>query len=184
MSETVEDVLKRFQMGSERFVQGLSIRDGFVSVQGEALIAMASELASLREQLQAAERFKAYTHKRLDELGVPHEVPESEHTKAGCRVGGRFDVGQLKAIFDQLAASEERARKLEGDKYKVAKSLIGVLRMAKQLSQDNALILRGDDYQTTLSIRAILVAQINLLQTGSTLGDEAMLLSPEDSDAK
>jgi hypothetical protein len=36
-------------------------------------------------------KFKAYTHFRLDQIGVPERVPESQHDKEGCRVGGRFD---------------------------------------------------------------------------------------------
>lgn len=35
--------------------------------------------------------FKDYVHQRLDAMGVPHSVPESEHDKAGCRIGGRLD---------------------------------------------------------------------------------------------
>ena len=40
---------------------------------------------------EQAGKFKEYVHARLDEMKVPHEVPESEHTKAGCRIGGRLD---------------------------------------------------------------------------------------------
>lgn len=54
-------------------------------------------------------KFKDYTHQRLSELGAPHEVPESEHTKAGCRVGGRFDwvMAELAALRSRIAALEE-----------------------------------------------------------------------------
>jgi hypothetical protein len=59
---------------------------------------MASELAALRNEkaelaakLAEREAFKSYTHQRMTEAGVPHEVPESPHTAAGCRIGGRFD---------------------------------------------------------------------------------------------
>ncbi len=52
----------------------------------------------LRDELRETEagvvkagEFKTYTHERLDRLGAPYEVPESPHTGAGCRVGGRFD---------------------------------------------------------------------------------------------
>jgi hypothetical protein len=48
----------------------------------------AEELAKLRA-------FKAYVHKRLDEMGVPAD-PESPHKAEGCRIGGRLDeVGKL-----------------------------------------------------------------------------------------
>lgn len=53
----------------------------------QALRARVAELEAEVEKLQA---FKDYTHKRMDELGVPQEVP-SPHTDAGCRIGGRFD---------------------------------------------------------------------------------------------
>jgi hypothetical protein len=48
-------------------------------------------IVQLREQLDAAMKFKAYTHQRMTEAGVPEVVPESPHTAVGCRIGGRFD---------------------------------------------------------------------------------------------
>ena len=44
-----------------------------------------------RKMVLAADAFKSYVHQRLDEMGVPHSLPDSEHDKAGCRVGGRLD---------------------------------------------------------------------------------------------
>ncbi len=54
--------------------------------------------------------FKAYTHERMDKLGAPHAVEDSEHTKAGCRIGGRFDWVEAK-----LAAKDARIAALEGE---------------------------------------------------------------------
>lgn len=46
---------------------------------------------NLRLLVKKQGEFKKYVHERLDGMEVPHEVPESEHTAAGCRVGGRLD---------------------------------------------------------------------------------------------
>lgn len=51
-----------------------------------------STVIELIDALEKANAFKAYVHTRLDEMGVPHSDPESEHDKAGCRVGGRLDL--------------------------------------------------------------------------------------------
>jgi len=52
--------------------------------------------------------FKAYTHERMDKLGAPHTVEDSEHTKAGCRIGGRFDwvEAELARLKSEKAAAE------------------------------------------------------------------------------
>lgn len=42
-------------------------------------------------ELEKLRKFKEYVHARLDRAGVPREVPESPHTAAGCRIGGRLD---------------------------------------------------------------------------------------------
>jgi hypothetical protein len=70
-----------------------------------ALTACESELAEAQDK---ALRFKNYVHARMDQLGAPHEVPESEHTKAGCRIGGRFDW-----VERQLAEAQRRVAELE-----------------------------------------------------------------------
>ena len=51
--------------------------------------------------------FKDYVHMRLDITGVPHNIPESEHDMAGCRIGGRLDwvdakLKKQQAIIDAL----------------------------------------------------------------------------------
>lgn len=51
----------------------------------------ADEIERLRAERDKLHAFKVYVHQRLDAMGVPHSVPESEHDKAGCRVGGRLD---------------------------------------------------------------------------------------------
>lgn len=43
-----------------------------------------------RAELNKLREFKAYVHKRLDAMGVPHH-PEGPHGKEGCRVGDRLD---------------------------------------------------------------------------------------------
>jgi hypothetical protein len=61
-------------------------------------------LHSWRERrVQELEAFKKYVHDRLDAMGVPHSDPESEHDKAGCRIGGRLDI-----VENALANSEWR----------------------------------------------------------------------------
>lgn len=60
-------------------------------------------LRLLRDRVIKLEDFKAYVHQRLDKMGVPNSVPESEHDKAGCRIGGRLDW---------VEAAEDRATKL------------------------------------------------------------------------
>lgn len=44
----------------------------------------------------AADAFKAYVHKRLDEMGVPTHI-DGPHSKEGCRVGDRLDWLEGKA---------------------------------------------------------------------------------------
>lgn len=54
------------------------------------------EIESLRQQFIKLKEFKAYTHQRLDAMNIPYSVPESDHDKAGCRIGGRMDyVGSV-----------------------------------------------------------------------------------------
>lgn len=52
--------------------------------------------------------FKTYTHQRMDQLDVPHEVLDNPHTAAGCRIGGRFDYleEQLAQLKRNLAAKD------------------------------------------------------------------------------
>jgi hypothetical protein len=48
---------------------------------------------STNDRIDKLQKFKDYVHihKRLDFMGVPREIPDSPHTKEGCRVGGRLD---------------------------------------------------------------------------------------------
>jgi hypothetical protein len=59
----------------------------------------------IQEAIDAAtaelQKFKAYVHKRLDDAGVPVDDPDSEHSKAGCRIGARLDM-----LFAELAARD------------------------------------------------------------------------------
>jgi hypothetical protein len=47
---------------------------------------------AILDQLEAAERFKAFVHAYLDLHGVPHGDPDNPHQKAGCRIGARLDL--------------------------------------------------------------------------------------------
>ena len=67
-----------------------------------------AQVAQLTAERDALAKFKAYTHQRMDELDVPYEVPDSEHTKAGCRIGGRFDW-----VRDLIAPPADRAEEKE-----------------------------------------------------------------------
>jgi len=82
--------------------EGIDWRESTVAT----LTARESELAEANER---ALKYKNYTHARMDKLGAPHEVPASEHTKAGCRIGGRFDW-----VEQQLAEAQRRVAELEG----------------------------------------------------------------------
>lgn len=56
------------------------------------------------------EACKKYVHQRLDAIGVPYSIPESEHDKAGCRVGGRLDwvESRIKELEADLAAIKQQ----------------------------------------------------------------------------
>lgn len=64
----------------------------------------------IAEPDDGSDEFKAYVHNRLDEMGVPHSVPESEHDKAGCRIGGRLDwvEGVIKQNSVAIAEPESK----------------------------------------------------------------------------
>lgn len=47
-------------------------------------------LKGVLEEIEKLKQFKAYVHKRLDDAGVPKEVP-GEQLDQGCRIGGRLD---------------------------------------------------------------------------------------------
>jgi len=78
MTDKAEDVIRNLEY--------LRDEGGDRPIATSALALIASQAAEIAK-LQA---FKDYTHQRMDELNVPHEVP-SPHTDAGCRIGGRFD---------------------------------------------------------------------------------------------
>jgi hypothetical protein len=85
----------------------------------------AGRLAALTPSAPAAEdavaklqAFKDYVHQRLDAMGVPHSVPESEHDKAGCRVGGRLDF---------VEASHARVAELRREKEAVVVAAHGYM---------------------------------------------------------
>lgn len=53
--------------------------------------ALAAPAPAGEPMCEKGQAFKDYVHQRLDAMGAPHSVPESEHDKAGCRIGGRLD---------------------------------------------------------------------------------------------
>jgi hypothetical protein len=52
---------------------------------------LTAELADARAKAEAGEKYKAYTHQRLDEAGIETH-PNGKHSKAGCRIGDRLDL--------------------------------------------------------------------------------------------
>lgn len=104
--------------------EGIDWRESTVAT----LAARESELAEANER---ALKYKNYTHARMDKLGAPHEVPDSEHTKAGCRIGGRFDW------------VERRVAELEAERE--------LLRKALAMNTANLLRDRIDRYKMTLN---------------------------------
>ena len=70
--------------------------------------------------------FKAYTHERIDKLGAPHTVEDSEHTKAGCRIGGRFDW--VEAELARLKSEKEALERERGARADAASEIIDCLR--------------------------------------------------------
>lgn len=65
-----------------------------------------TKVEDLRADITKASNFKAFVHKRLDEMGIPTH-PDGEHSKAGCRIGDRLDIVQNK-----LASLSETISKL------------------------------------------------------------------------
>jgi hypothetical protein len=57
------------------------------------------------DRIDALQAFKQWVHDYLDNLGVPKEFPEGEHTKCGCRIGDRMDW-----LRDRLKAAGVRCR--------------------------------------------------------------------------
>ncbi len=54
--------------------------------------------------------FKVFTHTRFDQIGVPKEFPDGEHSKEGCRVGDRIDWIEEHLATDLLIADLAAAR--------------------------------------------------------------------------
>jgi hypothetical protein len=93
----------------EQALEALRISEGFIDRHSENwytsgqhdLARVREAIVSLKEAIKQQDEpqamctkgraFKDYVHQRLDAMGVPHSLPESEHDKAGCRVGGRLD---------------------------------------------------------------------------------------------
>jgi hypothetical protein len=71
------------------------VMDNSISDALEALTGRRTQLSIVHrsgaEPVQA-DKFKQYVHERLDSMGIPHSNPDSEHDKAGCRIGGRLDI--------------------------------------------------------------------------------------------
>jgi hypothetical protein len=89
-----------------------------------ALLSAAPKGEAMNYKNQA---FKVYVHQRLDAMGVPHSVPESEHDKAGCRIGGRLDYveSDLAALRASLAeALEVSSHLMSAPAYERARRLL------------------------------------------------------------
>lgn len=72
----------------------------------DLIASQAAEIERLTKERDALQAFKDYTHRRLDEAGVPTH-PGGEHSKAGCRIGDRMDL---------IADRAETAERLLADK--------------------------------------------------------------------
>lgn len=57
-------------------------------------------------RLRPLREFKGYVHQRFDEAGIPTH-PDGQHSRAGCRVGDRFDllVGQVETLKELVRES-------------------------------------------------------------------------------
>jgi hypothetical protein len=47
----IDEILTSFQLGTQEFIRGLSYRDGFVSLQADAVIAMAARILELERAI-------------------------------------------------------------------------------------------------------------------------------------
>jgi len=62
---SVDEVLARYQVGNEKFIEALWLRDGFVSVQGAVLVGMAEEIAAANAEI---ERLRAQVERLKSEM--------------------------------------------------------------------------------------------------------------------
>ena len=96
-------------MVTEEEIQRLIARcDELDQVAGPPVLRMDSSLCRrLLTERDHLQRFKDWTHARLDAAGVPHHPP-GVHGEHGCRIGDRMDW--VFAERDRLAAENERLR--------------------------------------------------------------------------
>jgi len=57
----------------------------------EDMCRLTSELEEAQRRAEKGDKFKAFVHKRLDDLGVPADPFPEETKKHGCRISGRLD---------------------------------------------------------------------------------------------
>lgn len=69
----------------------LVLEDAIESVKDGVDIYVVPNYFTLIAERDALQRFKDYTHSRLDGMGI-EQNPEGEHSKAGCRIGDRMDI--------------------------------------------------------------------------------------------
>ncbi|MNK58674.1 hypothetical protein D3C87_777650 [compost metagenome] len=84
-------------------VNGMAVAYGFREAERDEAIAAKDRAEGERDALA---KFKAYVHKRLDDMGIPVD-PDSPHKAEGCRVGGRLDIVQA-----TIALADARGRAL------------------------------------------------------------------------
>lgn len=75
----------------ERFPGGGGWRYAQQYVPSSVARQIERDLAAVTAERDHLQRFKDYVHKRLDDAGIRYENPDSPHTAAGCRIGGRLD---------------------------------------------------------------------------------------------
>jgi transposase len=68
----------------------------------------------MKTEIEKLQKFKDYVHDRLDKMGISVD-PESPHKEAGCRIGGRLDIGEsrLKVYERHSKAQAEYIQELE-----------------------------------------------------------------------
>jgi hypothetical protein len=74
-------------------------------IKSQIEAALATAFAALREQLEQAQKFKAFVHDYLTQHGIPEGDPTNQHQLEGCRIGARLDL-----LFAQVANRDAALR--------------------------------------------------------------------------
>jgi len=66
---------------------------------------LSAQVETLKAERDKLAAFKAFVHRRLDEMEVPTH-PDGKHSKAGCRIGDRLDIVQAERTKPQARQTE------------------------------------------------------------------------------